>query len=148
MLVGRRNLKNLLSRSSLLHRHQNLTNRIWIDTSSGGMRSINIIRSTQMTNLPLQESYPPLSQPHNPSLPNSGNGTFSIPSPYDDTMITLKAGSILLVSHWCQSFLWSSFRYALPGCSSCLLFRFALWIRSTPTHGRYKGKTLDKVFIR
>ena len=37
-----------------------------------------------------------------------------------------QAGLISLGFHWFLSLLWSSFLHALPGCFSCLLFRFAL----------------------
>jgi len=150
LVVRRRDPKNRLNRNSLLPRRRILTNRIWIDTSSGEMRWSNISNSTQITNL-LQKSYPPLSSRHNPIPPSSGNDTFSNPCPHD-TNVKLEEAQFCRSSanFWFPSLLWSLFRHALPGCFSCLLFRFALLsgFVQTSIHGRYRGKTLDNVFIR
>jgi hypothetical protein len=66
------------------------------------------------------------------------------------TRLYLKVGLISLVSRMFPSLFSSSFHHAFPGRFSCLLFRVALLsgLVQTSTHGRYNGKTLDKVFIR
>ena len=79
----RRVLKNLPNQISLLRQCRNSTNRIWIDTSSGGRKSINTNGLIHITNLPFQKSYPPLSSLRNPITLNSENDTFNSPCPND-----------------------------------------------------------------
>jgi len=138
--AGRRDLRNL-SQSFFLRQRLILTNRIWIDTSNGGMRSNNINRSTQISDL-LQKRHLPPSLLHNPIPLSSGEDTSSEPRHYD-------AGLISCLEFVCHSFgrhFVMHFLFAFLVC--CLDSLYFLASFNPQLMADTTGKRSTKVFIR